>query len=103
MEWLHDNMDAILTMMAPNVSDHAFLHIKGKENVSNHKNHFKFKNCIVKMNSFHEVVKNNWLHDQNGNPMYVLWQKLKRLKLIIKVLIKPLKGIKSKVEHVKTE
>lgn len=59
---------------------------------------FKFPNIITENSEFMEAVADNWKQEIVGKPMYVLWKKLQRLQLTIKLLAKPLAGIRKQVE-----
>lgn len=56
---LQKNMGSSLTVMAPNVFDHALLSLKGQEQNNNRRYHFKYNNCIAKINVFHTTVEKN--------------------------------------------
>lgn len=46
-EWYLAHMDTTLKIIPPSISDHAMLHLFGKENKRNYRRHFKFCNCII--------------------------------------------------------
>lgn len=57
LDWLISNVDSTLTVIAPNVSDHTILHLKGKAQGVQHRNHFQLKNYIMQMEVYHKEVE----------------------------------------------
>lgn len=43
----------------------------------------KFQNSVVGNYEFMEMVTNSWNNDESGRPMYIIWRKLKHLRLIL--------------------
>lgn len=85
-----------MKVMAPRVSDHVMLWLKGEEQKLTKKSSFKFLNSVTTMENFTEVVSNNRRESMTGSPMYVLWKKLRSMS-------KPLSRIKTKLEKVRFE
>ncbi|CAK8579658.1 unnamed protein product [Lathyrus sativus] len=80
VDWFQTFQDVNLNVLAPNVSDHAILHVIGQENSDYRKRKFKFLNCVTKMAGYSEIVARSWHTPVNGSrPMEVVWKKLKRL------------------------
>lgn len=92
-----------MKVMAPGVSDHVMLCLKGEEQKLTKKSSFKFLNSVTTMESFTEAVSNNWRESMTGSPMYVLWKKLKRVQPTLRSMSKRLSGIKTKLEKVRVE
>ncbi|XVE57592.1 hypothetical protein DITRI_Ditri04bG0102500 [Diplodiscus trichospermus] len=82
------NFTSIVEFLAPEISDHspAFIQIKGKNKQP--PKPFKFFNFWVKQKEFLKVVETSWNMPAQGNPMKVLYCKLKRLKPELKKLNK---------------
>lgn len=96
VKWFQVPSEYILKVLPPNVTDHALLHIC-EIKTSYKKGGFKFNNCIVDTDGYNEVVLNSWKIKMQGSPMNILWHKLTRLKKALKILNKPLIGVKQKM------
>ncbi|XVE65054.1 hypothetical protein DITRI_Ditri07aG0151500 [Diplodiscus trichospermus] len=78
----------VVEFLAPEISDHCPALIQFKESNLQPPKPFKFFNFSVKCKEFLQVVENSWTMLAQGNPMKVLFSKLKRLKLELKKLNK---------------
>ncbi|CAK8574341.1 unnamed protein product [Lathyrus sativus] len=73
------------------------LYLEEKQEQRKSSKHFKFSNCLIDLPSYDTVIKKSWDAHIRGNPMYVLWHKLKRLQHELKQFSKPLSDIKRKL------
>lgn len=78
----------ILWHLLPSVSYHVMLHVGILSHPIPRKIHFKFVNHTTELEGFKEVVTQSWAEPINGSPPYILWEKLKTLRLFIKKLRK---------------
>lgn len=97
VEWFQDNMDTMLQILPPSVSEHALLCLADPGNTAGRQFHFKFSNCLTDLEEYHSTVSNSWNEPLNGRPMYVLWEKLKRLKPALNKINRPLHHIQSRI------
>ncbi|KAL5127208.1 hypothetical protein HKD37_14G039672 [Glycine soja] len=97
VEWFQDNIDTMLQILPPSVSDHALLCLADPGNTAGRQFHFKFSNCLTDLEEYHSTVSNSWNEPLNGRPMYVLWEKLKRLKPALNKINRPLHHIQSRI------
>ncbi|CAK8543473.1 unnamed protein product [Lathyrus sativus] len=100
-DWFLDNMETLLKILPPNISDHALLYLEYKQEQRKPSKHFKFSNCLTELPGYDILIKKNWDGHIRGSPMYVLWHKLKRLKHELKHLSKPLSDINNKLMSVR--
>lgn len=84
VEWFKQNSDITLNILPPSVSDHALLHVVKDMQSDKRTRRFKFYNCITDLAGYEEVVSNCWNNPMDGNPMFILWRKLQRLKPVLK-------------------
>ncbi|XP_039052012.1 uncharacterized protein LOC120193638 [Hibiscus syriacus] len=76
---------SFVEFLSPGVSDHCMAIVNlAKESHLNRPKPFKFFNFWSDHPSFLNVVRNSWLPFSSGNPMSVLFTKLKRLKSALK-------------------
>ncbi|XP_039029206.1 uncharacterized protein LOC120163306 [Hibiscus syriacus] len=76
---------SFVEFLAPGLSDHCMVIVNlVKESPFNIPKPFKFFNFWSTHPSFLNVVRNSWLHNASGNPISVLFSKLKRLKTSLK-------------------
>ncbi|XP_058761495.1 uncharacterized protein LOC131634890 [Vicia villosa] len=80
VEWFKKYNEWTLRILAPNVSDHALLHVVNDTQNIVKKRRFKFYNCLTDIAGYEETVQKSWIEPLTGNPMYILWSKLQRLK-----------------------
>ncbi|XP_058784375.1 uncharacterized protein LOC131659164 [Vicia villosa] len=80
IDWFQANTNTILKILPPSVSDHALLCVEDNINKGIRSRRFKFYNYLTELPGFEEVVKQNWCQPIQGEPMFVLWRKLQRLK-----------------------
>ncbi|XP_058775224.1 uncharacterized protein LOC131649480 [Vicia villosa] len=90
VEWFQNNINTSLQVLPPSVSDHGLLFLQNQEPQYPKKPRFKYLNCVTDVEGYEQKVINNWNEPIVGRPMYVLWQKLRRLHPILKKLNKPL-------------
>ncbi|XP_058742497.1 uncharacterized protein LOC131614990 [Vicia villosa] len=95
--WLKEYMDLTLTHLSPGVSDHALLHVIPKVAKKRYSKRFQFFNCITDIAGYEEAVRESWNKPIKGSPMFVLWNKLQRLKPVLTNLSKPLAGLKNQL------
>ncbi|CAK8537830.1 unnamed protein product [Lathyrus sativus] len=96
-EWFLNNLETMLKILPPNISDHAMLYLEEKQEQRKPSKHFKFSNCLIDLPGYDVVIKKSWDAHIRGSPMYVLWHKLKRLQHELKQFSKPLSDIKRKL------
>lgn len=61
---------------------------------------FKFLNCLVNLQSFEGTVQRGWEHGKSRQIMLTVWNKLKKLKGLLKQMNKEeLSGIESKIHE----
>ncbi|CAK8578493.1 unnamed protein product [Lathyrus sativus] len=96
-DWFMNNMEIMLKILPPNISDHAMLYLEKKQEQRKPFKHFKFSNCLTDLPDYDTVIKKSWDTHIRGSPMYVLWHKLKRLQHELKQFSKPLSDIKRKL------
>ncbi|CAK8531160.1 unnamed protein product [Lathyrus sativus] len=89
-------METVLKILPPNISDHALLYLDTKEQRKTAK-HFKFNNYLTELPGYDALIKRNWDVYMRGSPMYVLWQKFKRLQHELKTFSKPFSDVKNKL------
>ncbi|CAK8530761.1 unnamed protein product [Lathyrus sativus] len=101
--WFLTNMETILKILPPNVSDHAmlFLECKQEQWKKSRQAKFKFSNCLTELPGYDNLIKKSWDGHIRRSLMYVLWQKLKRLKHELKNFSKPLSDVKNKLISVR--
>ncbi|KAF1880054.1 hypothetical protein Lal_00022183 [Lupinus albus] len=56
-----------------------------------------FFNCVVNMEDYTTRVKKSWNEPIKGRPMYVMWEKLKRLQGVLRNLSKPITNVKQNI------
>lgn len=103
MEWMQEHMNAALTDMTPNVSDHAMLMLREKEQNQVRTTHFKFINSIAELENFHDVVWKSWSIPLQGRPNFVVWKKLQSLQPLIKKLCKHIIDVNKEIVKVREE
>ncbi|KAL5172015.1 hypothetical protein HKD37_16G044853 [Glycine soja] len=59
VEWFQDNMDTMLQILPPSVSDHALLCLADPGNTAGRQFHFKFSNCLTDLEEYHSTVSNS--------------------------------------------
>ncbi|CAK8531608.1 unnamed protein product [Lathyrus sativus] len=101
-EWFLTNMETILKILPPNISNHALLYLDCKEEQRKTSRHFKFSNCLTELPGYNALIKKYWDGHIRGSPMYVLWQKLKILKYELNFFSKPLSDVKNKLISTRT-
>ncbi|XP_058756286.1 uncharacterized protein LOC131629522 [Vicia villosa] len=60
LDWHQDNIDFVLVIMEPSVSDHCLLKLQQKHQGHHHKYHFKFPNVVTDIEGFMQEVDKNW-------------------------------------------
>lgn len=103
VEWFRKYMDTTLKIPPPSVSDHALLQLVNDNQTVKKARRFKFLNCITDMVGCKEVVRTIWNKPLTGNPMFILWIKLHRLKPELNQLSKSIANMKLKMEQVRTD
>lgn len=69
VDWFQENMDTSLTIVPPEVSDHAMLCLTDKNQKTNSKTKFKFLKCVTTMGGFEQDVSNSWKEPMIGRPL----------------------------------
>lgn len=72
------------------ISDYILIKVQQRENGGRHQGihrEFKFLNCIVDQLHFGKIVHTNWSRRMIGQPQYIMWNKLMRLKHDLRGLI----------------
>lgn len=90
VEWCQDHLDTTLNILHLSVSDHALLWLRNHDKYHVKNKLFKFINYTVDIEGYANKVSTNWRDPIQGRHMYVLWEKLKRLKSALKKLRKPI-------------
>ncbi|XP_058783664.1 uncharacterized protein LOC131658381 [Vicia villosa] len=76
IDWLTAYQDWILAVHEPQVSDHGLLCLSRQDHVRRKNLQFKFRNNVIHLKGFHQIVLQSWQQQSSGNPMYILWYKL---------------------------
>ncbi|XP_039024717.1 uncharacterized protein LOC120157747 [Hibiscus syriacus] len=86
-QWFFEFPDSVVEFKAQGVSDHCPGVIWTQKGAQVHKpKSFKFFNCWTANENFLRVVKDSWQEDCGGNAMQLLFNKLRRLKPVLKEL-----------------
>ncbi|XP_039025941.1 uncharacterized protein LOC120159418 [Hibiscus syriacus] len=86
-QWLLDFPDSYVEFKAPGVSDHCLGLIWTQKEAQVHRpKPFKFFNCWTAIDNFLNIVEESWLAHSDGNEMQILFNKMKRLKPVLKEL-----------------
>src|SRR3954469_21981538 len=64
---------------------------------------FKFINVVTEVNGYNEAVKESWQRSIRGEVSHKIWNKLTRLKTVIRQLHEPFMNIKGQIEHKRTQ
>ncbi|XP_058776119.1 uncharacterized protein LOC131650425 [Vicia villosa] len=102
-EWFHQRMQWELHVLEPNISDHAMLCLRNRQQDSKPKRLFKFLNKVTDVPEYREHVERNWNRRGRNDSHVKLWDKLLRLQPIIKKLSKPFRGINMQIERARRE
>ncbi|XP_059284912.1 uncharacterized protein LOC132038228 [Lycium ferocissimum] len=82
-EW-NDNMgDSMVKHMARTGSDHNLIIFNCKEVTNNFVSYFRFLNFWTMQPDFQQLVQNSWMEEVQGNAMWILQEKLKRLSKVL--------------------
>lgn len=79
MGWLNQNMDKVVHIMEPRISDHALLYLKGEKQIKKVNTNFKFINSVTKTDDYHIKVDKSWRQPTHGTPIKMLLRKLFKL------------------------
>lgn len=79
IDWLQENIDVSLDILAPSVSDHTLMCLNDHTTPRRNKARFTFNNSVVHEEGYHTTVSNSWNKRLQGRPMTKLWYKLLRL------------------------
>ncbi|XP_039023159.1 uncharacterized protein LOC120155749 [Hibiscus syriacus] len=86
-QWLLDFSDSYIEFKAPGAFDHCLGLIWTQKEAQFHRpKHFKFFNCWTANENFLSSVRESWSMHSEGNAMQVLFNKMKRLKPVLKEL-----------------
>ncbi|CAK8572403.1 unnamed protein product [Lathyrus sativus] len=96
--WFQNNHYKQLKILPPSVSDHAMLCVEEKVQIKANNRRFKFYNCIMDMIGFEDIVRASWNKPIGRILMYILWQKLQRLKPDLVKFDKSMSNVKQQVE-----
>ncbi|XP_070022733.1 uncharacterized protein [Nicotiana sylvestris] len=98
-EWIQKwpNMEGM--SMNPGFSDHCPLRVKFDTSSQVGGKPFKFLNCLVNLKTFEGIVQRGWESGKNRQTMLIVWNKLKKLKGLLKQMNKEeFSGIDSKIQ-----
>lgn len=82
--WLNHFPKSSVQFLPPEVSDHCLSYLQLQSTTSSPPKPFKFYNCWVKHSSFLDMIKDTWSLPITGSAMSILFNKLKRLKPVLK-------------------
>lgn len=85
-EWLIKFLHLEVIILDPNFSDHSPLCIEMEGIVLVGSKTFRFVNCIADHEDFLRVVRDAWHINSMGDPMNIVWQKLRCAKAGLKKL-----------------
>ncbi|XP_058726099.1 uncharacterized protein LOC131597415 [Vicia villosa] len=102
-EWFSQRLHWDLHVLEPNISDHAMLCLRSRDQSSNHKRLFKFLNKVTEVPEYNDQVERNWNKKGRNGSQVKLWDKLVRLQPIIKKLSKPFRGINIQIEKARKD
>lgn len=94
LDWLQKHNDYRLTVTHPSVSNHAMLCLHMSGNHFSRKKSFKFINSTADKEGFFRTVDTSWKMFISYRHMYVLLNKLQRLKPSLKIFSKPITDVK---------
>lgn len=79
--WFLKFPKCVVEFLKAHISNHTPIEIQ-KETGGRQQVHrkFKFLNCIIEQPQFGEIIQNNWANGMIGQPQYILWNKLMRLR-----------------------
>ncbi|XP_058776555.1 uncharacterized protein LOC131650866 [Vicia villosa] len=103
IDWFQANTNTILKILPPSVSDHALLCVEDNMNKDIRSRRFKFYNYLTEIPGFEEVVKQSWSQPIQGEPMFVIWRKLQRLKPDLTKLSRSRSSINEELTKARTE
>ncbi|XP_058765189.1 uncharacterized protein LOC131638637 [Vicia villosa] len=101
--WFQSTSDKILKCLPPNVSDHALLCFMNNTKRKCKSRRFKFYNCITDLVGFQDVVKQSWNVPILGTAMYILWNKLQRLKPVLTQFSSNISNMSLQLRNARTE
>ncbi|XP_077248588.1 uncharacterized protein LOC143888144 [Tasmannia lanceolata] len=84
IEWLCEFPSSFADYKAPWLSDHSPIIVQLKPHTGEGKKSFKFINAWLDEPSLFETVERAWSKKVNGNPMFILVQKLREVKFNMK-------------------
>ncbi|XP_058767570.1 uncharacterized protein LOC131641282 [Vicia villosa] len=102
-EWFNQRLHWDLHVLEPNISNHAMLCLRNRDQDSKHKRLFKFLNKVTDVPEYREHVERNWNKKGRNDSQVKLWDKLLRLQPIIKNLSKPFRGINMQIEKARRD
>lgn len=91
------NIKMYLQHLPASVSDHAILQLVKQGQQKPRRSKFKFINCTVEIEGFKEAVARSWAEPIIGSPPYILWEKLKRMRPVIRKISKPITDVKRNI------
>lgn len=78
-EWFDEYRGTTVTHLSRTCSNHALMLITRNNNNTNHVKYFKLLNRWTDQDDFRTIVQQAWEDEQSGNPLYVLYQKIKKV------------------------
>ncbi|XP_058776932.1 uncharacterized protein LOC131651274 [Vicia villosa] len=99
IEWIQQNHNKTVHTMEPGISDHALIYIKDDAVRKKARKCFRFLNAVTSMNGYQEAITKSWHRHVKGSQHKHLWNKLIRLKAVVRGLGKPLIGIKRQIDQ----
>lgn len=97
VDWFQETRNKSLKCLPPSVFDHAMLCLEENKSRITKARRFKFYNCLTNMEGFAEVVERSWKEPISGTTMFILWNKLHRLKPILTKFGKPISHMRSQL------
>ncbi|KAK4736876.1 hypothetical protein R3W88_000573 [Solanum pinnatisectum] len=98
-KWMLNRPNLEVQILDPGCSDHSPLSINFSQQEEMRPRPFKFLKHLAKHVQFQEIVKNAWQDNQIGNGMRKVWQKLKRVKQVLKMLnTTEFKGVETRIK-----
>ncbi|CAI8611540.1 unnamed protein product [Vicia faba] len=83
VDWFYNHLNSTLRNLPPLVSDHSLLYLASQPRVEKHHTRVRFVYCVTDVDGYTDMVKDSWNTPLVGRPMYVLWNKLRRVEPVL--------------------
>ncbi|KAM3250209.1 hypothetical protein P3L10_004278 [Capsicum annuum] len=104
VSWMFDMPTSEVILLDPGYSDHSPLSLSFPKDDTSKAKPFKFINHLAQHENFQEIVMRAWNQRHRGGKMYDVWQKLKNVKVAMKVLnISSYQGVDLKIRIYKQQ